>query len=172
MGEIVSGGAGGSPRAFDLPSFEPFEELATKLQGIREAAATAMVATPDLVAGLDEAVRLAEEKGDYLRACAAPAMKAESIAYLALLMKAFTNSGLQDAKVFGRLMLEDVMSMSPPLAAIEIACRRWRRKSKFLPAIAELLVEVKAAKDQVENTVEFIGRLPALRERAARDLGG
>jgi hypothetical protein len=171
MGDVANSGGRQPPSSFDPPNFEPFERLAAEIEVMRESAVMAQSATPELVASIEEMIKVASEKRDYLRRCSATATKPEAFAFLALLMKAFVNSGMQDSSVFGRLMLDDVMSMSPPIAAVEIACRRWRRKSKFLPAIAELLVELKMAKDQVENTVDFISRLPALRERMARDVG-
>jgi hypothetical protein len=170
MGEIVSwSGAGGPPA--QAPSFEGFEKLATALAKVREAAALAREPSKELIDRLDQAIGAAAAQRAMVQEAATVAARGIVGAYLALLMKAYTNSGLQDAKIFGRLMLEDVMSMEPPIAAVEIACRTWRRNSKFLPAISELLAEVKGAKDQVENTVEFISRLPALRERMARDHG-
>jgi hypothetical protein len=170
MGGIVSGsGTGGQP--VPTPSFEDFEKVAAALAETREAAAIAREASKELIDRLDVAIDLAAQQRGQIQAASFQAARGSVGGYLALLMKAYTNSGMQDSKVFGRLMLEDVMSMEPPIAAVEIACRQWRRNSKFLPAISELLAEVKAAKDRVENTVEFISRLPALRERMARDLG-
>ncbi|MBA2689987.1 MAG: hypothetical protein H0U63_04210 [Burkholderiales bacterium] len=170
MGEIVRrSGAGGPPA--QPPSFEGFERIAAALADVREVAAIAREPSPELLARIDQAIKLVEQQRAVIQGAAAPAARGSVGGYLALLMKAYTNSGMQDSKVFGRLMLEDVMSMEPTIAAVEIACRQWRRSSKFLPAISELLVEVKAAKSQVDNTVEFIERLPALRERIARDLG-
>jgi hypothetical protein len=90
--------------------------------------------------------------------------------YLGLLLKSFPNAGLQDAKFFGRMMRDDVLSLTPPVGAVDLACRRWRRKSKFLPAISEMMDEVKAAKSQIEGAAEFIGRLPALRAEYAAKL--
>lgn len=167
MGELVETG-GGPP---ELPSFASVERIWSVLNDLREASAMAREASQDLVDRMDAAIALAAGAQRDIAAAAEPASKGVLTMYLGLLMKAYANAGLQDAKVFGRLLRDDVLSLDPPTAAVEIACRRWRQKSKFLPAISELLAEVKAAKDQVESTVEFIGRLPALRDRMVRELG-
>lgn len=167
MGELVETG-GNKP---ELPSFTTFEQVWSVLKDVREAVAVAREPSQDLLERMDAAIALAARSSRDIAAAAEPSTKGVLTMYLGLLMKAYANAGLQDAKVFGRLLRDDVLSLDPPIAAVEIACRRWRQKSKFLPAISELLEEVKAAKDQVENTVVFIGRLPALRDRMARDLG-
>lgn len=169
MRDVVSGGGGRPP--VEPPSFESIENLAAKLQQVREAAATAREPTAALLLDIDGAIQLARDQRHDIEAAATPAIKVEALVYLANLLKAFPNSGVQDAHVFGRLMLDDVLSLAPPIAAVEIGCRRWRRKSKFLPAIAELMVEVKAAKGEIESAVEFIARLPALRARVSTELG-
>lgn len=168
MRDVVSGG-GRKPPA-EPPNFEPIESLAAKLQQVREAAATAREPTARLLSDIDGAIQLAREHRQDIEAAAAPAIKVEAFVHLANLLKAFANSGVQDAQAFGRFMLDDIMSLSPPIAAVEIGCRRWRRRSKFLPAIAELMLEVKAAKGEIESAVEFIARLPALRAKIATEL--
>ncbi|WP_456756762.1 hypothetical protein [Bradyrhizobium sp. USDA 4011] len=100
----------------------------------------------------------------------APIPAAGAVAYLGLLMKAFPNAGSQDAGIFGQFLREDVMSLDPSFGAVEMACRRWRQKSRFLPAIAEMMVEVRAARDELAGVAEFVDRLPAIRNAIAAKL--
>lgn len=161
--------AGGEPHK--IATFSAIEPFMAALATLREDVATARETTPDLLQKVERAMEEARIYEPELRAAAAPGGKVDVGTYLAMLLKAYPNSGQQDARFYGGFLHDDVMDQAPPIAAVEIACRHWRQKSKFLPAIAELLVEVRAAKNQVENAVEFAGRLPALRERMARELG-
>jgi hypothetical protein len=140
-----------------MPSFAGIEKFMTIMATVREEAAVAREPSRELLGRLDHAIALAKDQ-------------AQSFAAAAQLGGIVSVAGQQDATIFGQLLIDDVMDLEPPIAAVEIACRHWRQRSKFLPAISEMLAEVKAAKDQVENTVEFVSRLPALRERMARDL--
>ncbi len=173
MKEIVEGGKEPNEAAlFRLPVFDGLESLAVQLAAVRQEAAEAREPSQELLAKLESAIAAVQDQQDAAAAGAVPAVRTVVVSYLALLFKGYINAGQQDGRVFGRLMREDILSAAPPVAAVEIACRRWRQKSKFLPAISELLAEVKAAKIEVENAVEFARRLPALRDRMARELGG
>lgn len=166
MRELVENGG---RRAPELPSFAGLENTWSILARVREDIVL-LEPSAELLVQIDNAILLAACARQAIVNAAEPASKGMLTMYLGLLMKAYANAGLQDAKVFGRLMRDDVMSLDPPIGAVETACRRWRQKSRFLPAISELMTEVKAAKSEIENTVEFIGRLPVLRERMAREL--
>jgi hypothetical protein len=170
VNEVVEGLHARDAALFRLPTFERFEALVTSLAAVREEVAMARESSAALIDRIDGALAAVKLEDGSITIGAAPADRSVVASYLTLLFKGYINSGAGDAKVFGRLMREDVLSIAPPVAAVEIGCRRWRQKSKFLPAIAELLVEVKAAKAEVENAVEFGSRLPALRERMAREL--
>jgi hypothetical protein len=170
MNDIVRAGAEESA-LLRLPTFDRFEQIAEALARVREEAAQAREPTKELVEHLDTAIALTSGGASEIAAASAKASKVEVANFLALLGKSYLNSKAQDVRIFAQVMLADVMAMQPTLGAIEIACRRWRQRTRFMPEIAELLGELRAAKGQVENTVEFIGRLPALRECMAREIG-
>jgi len=154
-----------------VPTFGDLEPVLRELAAAREAAATAQSSTPQLLEVLDAAIAGASRNEARLAQALKPIPKAGVVAYLGLLLKAFPNPGVQDAAVFGEFMRDDVISLDPSFGAVEMACRRWRRKSKFLPAIAEMMLEVKTAKDELDGAANFIRRLPSIREAVARDLG-
>jgi hypothetical protein len=152
------------------PTFETLEPTLVYLRESRERAITEG-ASPDLLERLDQALSLVERDGIQISAAAAPASSGEAGVYLLLLTRAFPNSGTQDGKAFGRLMLEDVLSLRPCVASVDIACRRWRRTNKWLPAISEIMAEVKADHASIVAAAEFAEGLQALREKIARELG-
>lgn len=152
------------------PSFEALEQDLQQLQAARELSATSHSATPELLAALDRAMAIAGRRRPEISAAAAPANSTDAGAYLLLLTRAYPNSGHQDGKGFGRLLLEDVLSLKPTTASVDIACRKWRRNNKFLPAISEIMAEIRAADSHVKGVAEFVDRLPALRDRIVREL--
>lgn len=168
MNEIVRGS---SRQPVEPPSFASIEPVLAALSAAREASVIARVASPQLLAQLNGAMDLALRRQGELSA--ATQMPTSQVAgyYLAVLMQAYSTTGLHDAKGFGRLLLEDVLASKTSVSAIEIACRRWRRGHKFLPAISELLAEMADVQRQVDAAVEFVARLPDLRDRCARELG-
>lgn len=151
--------------------FQETERFVDVLAAVREAAATEREATSDLLAKIDGAMALVAADGAKFKKAAEPGKIVSVGTYLALLLDAYPNSGSQNAETFGGFLVDDVMELEPPIAAVEIACRRWRQRSKFPPAISEFLVEVKAAKARIVNAQEFITRLPEIRGRIARDIG-
>lgn len=161
----------GPPAPNDFPNFQKLEPVIDIVQSARQASVMQQAATPALLAQLDTAIASIAECKVMLSSAVTTASLDQAGVYLALLMKAYGNSGLQDAKVYGRLLLEDVLSVEPCGAAVDIACRRWRRSSKFLPAISELLVEIRNWDASVRAVGDFAQRLPDLRERVARELG-
>ncbi|WP_454629633.1 hypothetical protein [Bradyrhizobium cenepequi] len=153
-----------------VPTFGELDSALRELAEAREAAAVAPAATPALLEQLDRAIAVAARSEDLLSQAMKPIPKAGVVAYLGLLLKAYPNPGSQDAAIFGGFMRDDVMSLEPSFGAVEMACRRWRRKSKFLPAIAEMMLEVKVAKSELGGAAEFVIRLPRLRAECAAAL--
>ena len=167
MAGIVKVGSGPP----EMPRYAAIEPLMAELAGLREAVAIATEPSAELLTRIDTAIETMNAEGPLLAAASEPGGSIAVGTYLAMLQMAYPNAGQQDATGYGGFLYDDVMELAPPIAAVEMACRHWRQKSKFLPAIAELLVEVRAAKSQIENAVEFVARLPAVRERLARELG-
>lgn len=167
MGELVETG-GGAPAL--PPSFEKLDSVWRRIDEVRTASATAASPSAELLAELDAMMGLVGRHAADLKAAAAPASKGELAIHLGLLFKSFPNAGVQDAKIFGRMMRDDVLSLEPTVGAIDLGCRRWRRKSRFLPAIAEMMDEVRAAKSQIDGAAEFVASLPALRAKVAAAL--
>lgn len=162
MGDLIER----QPTLPELPSFGWLEKLAAELAEARVAAAEEVLSAQALLARVDDLIAKTFPLGS-LDTQAVPAGRGIIATYLGLLLKAYPNSGGQDATIFGRLMRDDVHSLEASEAAIEIACRRWRQKSKFLPAISELMAEVRAAKSEIDGAREFAENLPALRARLA-----
>ena len=65
---------------------------------------------------------------------------------LAMFVGSFPVSNLPDPSVFARIMLDDVMAQDPCFVVLEGACRKLRQKSKFMPAICEILDAIKEEK--------------------------
>jgi hypothetical protein len=167
MNSVVKAGA--EPKR--LPTFQQAELLIGDLAALREDVAIAREPSRELLAKMDAVIAAGEASRAVVEAAAAPGKPVNVGSYLVMLLDAYPNSGSQNAKTFGGLLFDDVIELKPPAAAVEIACRRWRQRSKFPPAISELLEEVRAAKAQIENALDFMSRLPALRARAAKELG-
>ncbi|UFX42131.1 hypothetical protein HAP47_0023000 [Bradyrhizobium sp. 41S5] len=123
-----------------------------------------------LLEQLDQAIEEHRQNRAAFDQAFAPIPKAGAVAYLGLLLQAFPNGGVQHASAFGQFMRDDVMSLDPSFGAVEMACRRWRQKSRFLPAIAEMMVEVRAARDELAGVAQFVDRLPAIRNAIAAKL--
>jgi hypothetical protein len=95
-----------------------------------------------------------------------PASGAETKSELALLVGAFPNSGKNDLRVYGRMLVEDVAAQLPSLAALSLACRRLRRTAKFVPTIAEVLEAIAAAEVDVLLRARTLERFGPWLERA------
>jgi hypothetical protein len=109
--------------------------------------------------GLDRAI------GELDRAVA-PACGADLKTELAMLVGCFPNSGKNDLRVFGKMLLEDVAAQRPSVAALSLACRRLRRTARFVPTISEVLEAIRAAEVDVMLRVNTIGQLKLWLERA------
>lgn len=160
-----------SPAELAGINLRPLEPLVVELTKLREDVATADGPSPDLLERLRCAIERVDQNKPGMDLAAEPVRDAEAATFLGMLLKSFPNSGQQDARVYGKFLQEDVMSLQPTVAAMEFACRRWRGKSRFLPTIAEILIEVKSARDELAGAVEFAGRLRGLHKRMAAELG-
>jgi hypothetical protein len=160
-----------SPAELAAINLRPLEPLVAELAKLREDVATADGPSQGLLDRLGRAIERVEQNKPGMDLAAAPARDAEAATFLGMLLKSFPNAGMQDARVYGKFMQEDVMSLQPTVAAMEFACRRWRGKSRFLPTISEILLEVKSARDELAGAVEFAGRLRGLHDRMAAELG-
>lgn len=142
--------------------FRQFEGWAKDLLTLRVACIDQGADASKLAARLDAAIaRLPLVDLDQ---AGAPASRADVLLHLGMLLKCYP-VGAQDAKVFGALLIDDVMDLTPQSAAVAIACRRCRASHKFMPSIAEVLEEVRAAKSLVSGAVEFARRIEAERDR-------
>ncbi|MGR4927339.1 hypothetical protein ACIPUD_11085 [Bradyrhizobium sp. CAR08] len=164
MGDLVESGGGGLP---EVRTFERLDRAWGELDAVRTAVATAYEPTAGLLVQIDQALATSRQHASEIADAAEPVPRGVLALHLTLLMSAYPNSGQQNAKAYGRLLREDVLSLEPVAGAIDLACRRWRRKSRFLPAIAEMMDEVRSAQSQIEGAVEFVRRLPALRAEMA-----
>ncbi|SEB96365.1 hypothetical protein [Bradyrhizobium erythrophlei] len=152
------------------PSFSGLEPALRAIAAAREATALADEPSAELLEQVDRAIEVHRKNRAVLEQALAPIPAAGTVVYLGLLLKAYPNAGSQDAGVFGQFLRDDVMSLDPSFGAVEMACRRWRQKSRFLPAIAEMMVEVRAARDELAGVAEFVDRLPAIRNAIAAKL--
>lgn len=164
MGDLIKREASNLPK---LPSFVDLEKIAGEMAKVRLAAAEDTLPSKILLERVEELISRIAPTSAQLAAQASPAPIGLVATYLGLLLKAYPNAGDKDARIFGRLLRDDVHSLDAPEAAIEIACRRWRQKSKYLPSISELMAEVRIAKVEMDGAREFAARLPALRQSLA-----
>jgi hypothetical protein len=95
-----------------------------------------------------------------------PATAAETKTELALLVGAFPNSGKNDLRVYGRMLVVDVSAQRPSVAALALACRRLRRTARFVPTIAEVLEAIATAEVDVLLRARTLERFGPWLERA------
>lgn len=88
---------------------------------------------------------------------------------LGMLVIAFPNppKGV-DLAGYGALLADDVRSLSPSLFAVETACTRLRRMSRFLPAISDVLAAIEAAEAMAARADHQAADLPRWIDKAAR----
>ncbi|NEV75517.1 hypothetical protein DYI24_00275 [Rhodopseudomonas sp. BR0C11] len=148
------------------PEYRDFEVLAQDLLALRVSCLNQASSPEKLIERLDAvAARLPMAE---LEIAGARAERAEAMIHLGLLVKCYP-VGVQDAKVFGRLLIDDVMALEPQSAAVAIACRRCRLKHNFMPSIAEVVTELRGTISLVTSALEFAGRIRAERDRLAAD---
>src|SRR4051812_38316373 len=91
--------AGGEPQK--MASFLAIEPFMAALAALREDVATAREPSADLLQRIDRAIEDVKLHEPGLRAAAAPGRKVDVGTYLAMLLKAYPNSGQQDARFYG-----------------------------------------------------------------------
>jgi len=99
-----------------------------------------------------------------------PASRVEVKSELAMLVGAFPNSGKNDLRVYGRMLVEDVAAQEPSAAALSLACRGLRRTARFVPTIAEVLEAIARAQENVDRRASTIRCLRPWLERALEAL--
>jgi hypothetical protein len=95
-----------------------------------------------------------------------PASVAETKTELVLLVGAFPNSGKNDLRVYGRMLVEDVGAVRPSVAALSLASRKLRRTARFVPTIAEVLEAIAAAEVDILRRARTLEGLVPWLERA------
>lgn len=106
-----------------------------------------------------------------LQAACQPASREEMSKCLALLVAAYPNAGSKgDLTVFGRMLVEDVASLEPSIAAVDKACRELRQTKAFVPAIAEVITAVRGAGKQLDVGLSLLEKLDELLERGQRHI--
>ncbi|WBU27537.1 hypothetical protein OOZ54_12615 [Rhodopseudomonas palustris] len=148
------------------PDYREIELMAKELLELRVACLSQSSPSTKLIQRLDAAI-VALKQID-LDAARQTATRPEVVVYLGMLIKCYP-AGAQDAKIFGRLLREDILQLDPPRAAVAIACRRCRLKYRFMPSIAEIVEETRSIIGLVTSAVEFASRIGAERDRLAKD---
>lgn len=158
------------PTAGDAAIPRQFRELEPFTQGMLDICKK--VAAPRLYgerlrADLSQAIELAEKSKNALAAGLLPATKPVVFAYVHDLKACYFNEPISATR-YAAFVLEDVMSLAPPTAAVATATRRWRATQARPPSERELIAAVKDVQDELEWAVEFSLSLPALQERFSR----
>jgi hypothetical protein len=123
------------------------------------------VDTYHLKAALTEAHTLLSQNdfeaiGDDLRARSRPATRAEAAQYLSLLIGSFPSARIPNPEVFGKLLVEEVLAGTPSIGAVIEGTSRVRRKSKFMPSIAEILKAIEWADTELSMHLGVLEQLP------------
>lgn len=63
---------------------------------------------------------------------------------IAVLMGSFPTSKIPEPEIFVRVLLDDVMELTPSFVEMESTCRQLRTTKTFMPAISEVLRELEA----------------------------
>lgn len=91
----------------------------------------------------------------------APANREEIAKCLTLLIAAYPNASSKgDLTTFGRMLVEDVASLDPSIAAVDKACRELRQTKAFVPAIAEVIAAVRDADKRLVTCHQLLASLP------------
>jgi len=108
-----------------------------------------VIAAADAVSGLSD---LADEIAKECR----PAESQELKRQLQILIGSYPNASKADLSIYGVALAEDVAGERPPIAALVNACRKLRRNSTFVPAIAEVLDVLARETMQLQTEIESI----------------
>lgn len=90
-----------------------------------------------------------------------PATAKEIAVNLGMLLKAFPNSGRDDVRAFGDMLIADVRDEGPSIAAVVRGCAKLRRTAKFLPVIAEVLEAIREVDDGIRAARLRLETMPA-----------
>lgn len=117
-----------------------------------------------LRAAIIELEPLARHIGDVdqrISVAQAPANREEIAKCLTLLIAAYPNASSKgDLSTFGRMLVEDVASLEPSIAAVDKACRELRQTKAFVPAIAEVIAAVRDADKRLATCHQLLASLP------------
>ena len=79
-----------------------------------------------------------------------------------ILMGSFPTSKIPEPEIFVRVLLNDLMELSPSFVEMESTCRQLRKKNKFMPSISEVVEALKKQKKlwgRRSTTMEVIQEL-------------
>ena len=84
------------------------------------------------------------------------------------LLGSFPNANPSDPEVYTGCMIEDVIAEAQVLPALQLACQRLRRQSKFPPSISELIAALEGAGNDVCGGLRAIYAVRDIRDRVER----
>lgn len=113
------------------------------------------------IADVEPLARHIEQVAQRISVAQAPASREEIGKCLTLLIAAYPNASSKgDLTTFGRMLVEDVASLEPSIAAVDKACRELRQTKAFVPAIAEVIAAVRDADKRLTGCHQLLGALP------------
>lgn len=104
------------------------------------------------------------------RQAAARATKQELKAFLRTLVTAWPNASQNDLAGYSAQLAQDLERQRPSRYALIEGGRRLRRECRFMPSICEVLDVIEQVDDRMLRVVGALDQLPAVLERARRDL--
>jgi hypothetical protein len=135
----------------NLPTPAPTEQLYRRVRQLTKSGT---------IESLEEGKALLTE----METLARPATKAEIAQHLAIMLKAFPNSGNADREAFVRILAEDVGASQPSLGVLDVACRKLRRTARFMPTINETLEALVEATEERRQIFYTLGHHQPKRE--------
>lgn len=70
------------------------------------------------------------------------AYRAQLSAHLGLLLASYPTSNISDPRAFAKVLLDEVLTLTPALPAVATACSELRRTQRFMPAICEVVAAI------------------------------
>jgi hypothetical protein len=117
-----------------MPSYFWLESVLAEMAALREEVVVVREPSFELLGRIDAALSADISHQAAIVEAMRPGGIVDVGSYLAFLLAAYPNAGPHDATIFGQLLVDDVMELAPPLAAVEIACRHWRQRVRnFMP---------------------------------------
>jgi hypothetical protein len=80
---------------------------------------------------------------------------------LTLLVATFPNAARTELNAYGAMLFEHVHSRRPSIFAVVGACYELTQKSRYLPAIAEVLLAVETLETVLNHWIQLLHRLPS-----------